>query len=146
MQIIINLYIKFLYIINALSPAMMLAIRIWIAHVFWVSGILKVSDWDTTITLFTYEHPVPFLPVTLAAILGTTFEIVSPILLTAGFAARLATLPLIVMTLVINYTYLEATEHYYWLMLLGIILFYGPGKLSIDHYIRQKYGKKYHLA
>lgn len=142
MQQILRLYIKFLDGAQAVSPAMMLAVRLWMAQVFWVSGILKISDWDNTLTLFTYEFPVPFLPPLVAAIFGTTFELVCPILLTLGLATRLATLPLIVMTAVINFTYQEALMHYYWAMLLGIILFYGPGKLSADYYIGKKFGGK----
>lgn len=146
MQFALRLYSLFLYTTDRLSPVMMLVLRLWIAHVFWVSGILKVTSWDTTLTLFMYEHPVPFLPVSVAAFLGTGFEVICPVLLALGLGARLATLPLIAMTLVINFTYLEATEHYYWLMLLGAILFNGPGGLSLDAYIRRRYGKKYRVS
>jgi len=117
---------------------MILIVRLWIAHVFWASGILKLEDFSTAVLLFTNEHPVPGLPPVVAAVLGTTFEISCPILLTLGLATRLATLPLLFMTAVINFTYLDATEHYYWAMLLGMILFYGPGKISLDHYISKK--------
>jgi putative oxidoreductase len=143
MQWVIGLYLKFLYMMGVLSPVMMLVLRVWIGHVFWVSGVLKASDWDTTITLFTYEHPVPFLPVSLAAFMGTAFELLCPILLVFGLATRLSTLPLIVMTLVIHYTYLETTEHYYWLMILGVILCKGPDALSVDAWIRKRYGRRY---
>ena len=136
MHHVLRLYIQCLHHLDRLSPVMMLTARLWMAKVFWVSGILKISDWENTLTLFTYEFPVPFLPPLVAAIFGTAFEIVCPILLTLGLATRLATLPLIVMTAVINFTYQEATEHYHWAMLLGFILFYGPGKISIDHWLK----------
>jgi putative oxidoreductase len=116
------------------------------AKIFLTSGVLKASDWDNTLSLFMYEHPVPFLPVPLAAFMGTMFEVVCPILLAVGFMSRVATLPLIVMTLVINFTYQEATEHYYWLMLLGVILTQGAGKFSADHLLRLRYGKQYKLS
>lgn len=138
MQFIVRNYTKFLYFLNTLSPVMMLIVRLMIAHVFWVSGILKISDWNTTILLFTSEHPVPGLPPLVAAIFGTTFEISCPILLTLGLFSRLATIPLLVMTAVINFTYQDAVEHYYWAILLGTILFNGPGKLSLDHWFHSK--------
>src|SRR3954465_14092067 len=128
MQIIVRLYVQFLHYLNSLSPVMMLVIRLWMAHVFFVSGILKISDWNNTIYLFTNEFPVPGMPPLLAAIFGTTFELACPVLLTLGLASRLATLPLLVMTAVINFTYQEALEHYYWAMLLGVIICVGPGR------------------
>lgn len=139
MQFLLNSYARLLQYLNSLSPVMMLTLRLWMAHVFWVSGVLKISDWDNTLTLFTYEFPVPFLPPLLAAIFGTAFELICPVLLILGLATRLATLPLIIMTAVINFTYQEATEHYYWAMLLGVILFYGPGKLSVDHLVAKRF-------
>jgi putative oxidoreductase len=68
-----------------------------------------------------------------------------PVMLVLGFAARLATLPLIVMTLVIqfvlgamNMSY-DSMEHTDWLILLAMILVRGPGLISIDHLIRSKF-------
>lgn len=139
MKCIVNLYKRFLYIINTLSPVMMVIIRLWMAHVFWVSGILKISDWNNTVYLFTHEFPVPGMPPLVAAFFGTLFELSCPVLLTLGLAARLATLPLIVMTAVINFTYAAELEHYYWAMLLGVILFNGPGKLSLDYVLSRKF-------
>ena len=139
MQAIVSMYKRFLHYINALSPVMLLVIRLWMAHVFWVSGVLKISDWDNTLYLFTNEFPVPGLPPFVAAIFGTLFELSCPILLTLGFASRLATLPLLVMTAVINFTYANELEHYYWAMLLGVILCHGPGKLSVDYWLGKKF-------
>ena len=120
---------------------MMLIIRLWMARVFWVSGTIKISDWSNTIYLFTNEHPVPGMPPLVAAIFGTTFELTCPILLTLGLASRLATLPLLVMTAVIYFTYDSNIEGIYWAILLASILFFGPGKLSVDHWIRKKFGQ-----
>lgn len=145
MQAIIRLHNCFLHYAAAISPAMMLLLRFWMAKIFWASGILKVSNWENTLALFTHEHPVPFMPVPLAAFMGTAFEIICPILLAAGFMTRAATLPLIAMTLVINFTYQESAEHYYWLLLLGVILTQGAGKFSADHWLRIRYAKYYKL-
>jgi uncharacterized membrane protein YphA (DoxX/SURF4 family) len=35
-------------------------------------------------------------------------------------------------------TYLEATEHYFWMILLGTIAVFGPGKISLDAWIGPK--------
>lgn len=143
MRFLITLYNNFIIILNYLSPMMTLIIRLWIAQVFWASGILKIQDFSSTIELFTSEHPVPFLPPLIAAIVGTTFELACPILLTFGLATRLATLPLLAMTAVIQITYDQNIQHLYWAMLLGVILFYGAGKISLDYLITKKYNEKY---
>lgn len=138
MRTIIPLYTRFLYYAGFLSPALLLTIRVWMAKVFWVSGVLKLQDFDTAIVLFTEEHPVPFLPPVVAAFLGTGFEVLCPILLVLGLATRLAALPLLVMTAVINFTYQEALEHYYWALLLGVLLTQGAGRWSLDAWIAQR--------
>ena len=122
-----------------LYPIVPLAIRLWMASVFWKSGMLKVTNWDTTLFLFTEEHPVPLLPPEIAAFSAVSFELLCPVLLLAGFASRLATLPMLAMTAVIQFTYLQHTDHLYWALLLSVILFAGPGKLSIDYFIRKKF-------
>ena len=134
-KIIFQAFAFFLNATSQLSNLLLLAIRLWIANVFWKSGILKISNWDNTILLFTDEHPVPFLPPFFAAVSGTTFELLCPILLTFGLASRLATLPLLAMTAVIQFTYLDNIEHYYWAFLLATILCVGPGKISADYWV-----------
>lgn len=129
---------KLIRLADFLSPLVYVAIRLWMASIFWKSGMLKIQDWDTTILLFTDEHPVPGIPPVIAAYSAVTFELLCPVLLTLGFATRLATLPMLAMTAVIQFTYLSHTDHLYWALLLSVLLFTGPGKLSIDHLIRKK--------
>ncbi|HEU5047910.1 MAG TPA: DoxX family protein [Rickettsiales bacterium] len=138
----INAYMVFLHYVSCLSPAMMLVVRLWIAHVFFAAGLVKISDFSNTIYLFTNEYHVPLLPPVAAAVLATTFELSCPVLLTLGLMARLAALPLLVMTIIINFTYENLTEHYYWSILLGMIFFYGPGKLSLDYLAGKLYERK----
>src|SRR5688572_25293331 len=57
-----RVYIYFLSGATALNSLIVLILRLWIAKIFLTSGILKASDWGSTLALFTYEHPVPFLP------------------------------------------------------------------------------------
>jgi len=121
------------------APVLQLAIRLWIARVFFNSGLTKIQDWDATLFLFQEEYRVPLLPTSVAALMGTTFELAMPVLLVVGLATRLAALPLIGMSLVIQFV-LGATnpaydnvEHFYWLFLLLVIAIRGPGPLSVDH-------------
>lgn len=137
-----NLTIQATSLLNRAQPVMMLAARLLMARVFFISGMLKISDWNNTIDLFTNEFPVPLLPPLVAALCGTFFELVCPVLLTLGLGARFATLPLLAMTAVINFTYQDAIEHYYWATILGLILAYGAGPLSLDAVLARKYTKK----
>jgi len=61
--------------------------------------------------------------------------------LVLGLGGRLAAFILLCMTLVIQFTYQHAIEHFYWAVLCLIIMLQGPGKLSVDYVLRQKYLK-----
>lgn len=119
------------------TPAYQIFLRLWMAEIFWSSGLTKIASWQTRVALFRDEYQVPILPPEIAAALATTAELACPVLLVLGLGARLATLPLIVMTLVIQFTYLDRAEHFYWLMVLGLIALRGPGLLSVDALIRR---------
>ena len=121
-----------------LAPVVFLAIRLWMADIFFKSGLLKIQNLSSAVFLFSDVHPVPFLAPWLAAYLVTTIELVCPTLLALGFAARLAALPMLAMALVIQFVVGSAdpafylAEHYYWMFLLAVIITKGPGRLSLD--------------
>ena len=111
-----------------------LMFRIAIAVVFFRSGLTKIASWDSTVALFQEEYRVPLLPPETAAYMAAAFELSCSALLALGLASRLATLPLLGMTLVIQtFVYPEHwSEHLTWLALLLFILTRGPGALSLD--------------
>jgi putative oxidoreductase len=121
------------------APVLLLIIRLWMANIFWNAGVVKISDWQTTLALFQQEYKVPFIQPDIAAYLTAAVELSCPVLLVLGVATRLATLPMIVMILVIQFTYLNSNEHLYWLMLLGTLLCFGPGRLSLDYLLRRRH-------
>ena len=113
-----------------------LMFRIAIAAVFWSSGLTKIASWDTTIELFRNEYMVPLLPPELAAVMSATFELSCSALIVVGLATRLATLPLLGMTFVIEvFVYPEYwSMHLMWATVLLFLLTKGPGAFSLDHY------------
>ncbi len=129
----------FLKTAQALNPLVWLAARIAIAKVFFMSGLTKIDNWNTTLALFQDEYQVPLVPVWFAAYSSTFFELTMPVLLVLGLGTRLATLPLLAMTAVIQFTYDQNIQHLYWALLLGLLLVNGPGKLSVDHWIRRRW-------
>ena len=128
------------------SPVADLAIRLWVANVFWKSGIASLHDWETTVDLFRYEYQVPLLSPQAAAILGTGAELLFPVLLVVGLATRFSAASLFIFNIIAVISYPSLGEaglkdHIYWGILLLVTLLHGPGKISIDHFIRRKWMK-----
>jgi len=82
--------------LSPLTDLLDLGIRLYVARVFWLSGLTKIRDWDTTVVLFTNEYHVPVLPPELAAFGGTARELLFPVLLAIGLGSRFAALGLFV--------------------------------------------------
>lgn len=114
--------------------------RLSVAEVFWSSGLSKLDSWQITVVLFRDEYRVPLLPPEFAAMLATAVEIAAPVFLVFGLATRLATLPLLGMTLIIQtFVFPESWPvHLTWAAMLGFILTRGPGAISLDHLIARK--------
>ncbi|HXF90909.1 MAG TPA: DoxX family protein [Candidatus Nitrosotenuis sp.] len=124
-----------------LAPIVMVFTRLSIAKIFWFSGLTKIRDWESALGLFKYEYRVPILHYKVAAFLATTVELTCPILLTVGLMTRLATLPMLFMTAVIQFTYTSHMDHLYWALILGMILSYGPGAFSVDALIKRYWNR-----
>jgi putative oxidoreductase len=123
------------------GSALSLALRWYVGWQFFKSGMVKLSDWNSTLMLFQYEYQVPLLPPHLAAWLGAGSELLLPALLFAGLATRPAALALfcVNLTAVISYPALLSADcpaglndHFYWGILMLVLLAFGPGKLSLD--------------
>ena len=144
MKKLLNLTRPIIHGLDFLSPLLDLAIRVWVANIFWKSGMTKIASWDSTVALFTYEYHVPLLSPEIAAFLGTGVELAMPVLLVLGLGARFSAAVLFVLNVVAVISYPDLNEiglkdHYYWGLLLLIPLLHGPGKLSVDHWLRKKY-------
>jgi putative oxidoreductase len=131
-------------ILEFLGPLAELGIRAWVAWVFFKSGLTKLQSMDSTITLFTYEYQVPVLSPAVAAYVGTFVELVFPILLIAGLAGRFSAGVLFIFNIIAVISYPSLNEagirdHQLWGLMLLLPLLYGPGKLSVDHFIRNKF-------
>jgi putative oxidoreductase len=129
--------------IALLTPALDLAIRLYIANIFFRAGLTKIANWDSTLSLFENEYDVPLLPPELAAFLGTGAELFLPVFLALGLLARPAALALFVFNVVavISYPDLSAagsSDHWHWGFLIAVTMLHGPGKLSLDHLIRRR--------
>ena len=140
---IARLYATLASLLDKAQPLFALAMRLYVAKVFIVSGWLKFSRWDSTLALFQNEYHVPVLSPHVAAIMGTIAELGLPILLILGIGTRAAALALFVFNIiaVISYPGLSDAglkDHYLWGALMLVIAFYGPGKLSVDQWLGRR--------
>jgi putative oxidoreductase len=135
-------------LLDKLQPVALLAARLYIADVFWKSGWLKFSNWDSTLDLFRTEYHVPVLPPDLAAVAGTFGELFFPVLLVLGLFGRLGALGTFAVNAmaVISYSHVlfqegfEAAigQHILWgTLLIGLSVF-GPGRISVDAWLQRK--------
>lgn len=146
-QIALRMATRVLGWLQGAAHVLDLGIRLYMADVFFRSGLVKIRNWDGTMYLFENEYRVPLLPPELAAWLGTFGELFFPPLLALGLAARFAALSLSVVNVmaVVSFWHVLAeneaarTSHVYWGLLLLVTVCHGPGGLSVDHWIRRRY-------
>ena len=131
--------------LNFLQPVAALLARLYVAQVFFLSGLTKIRDWDITLMLFMDEYKVPLLPPALAAVMGTAGELVLPVMLVVGLGGRFAALGLSVVNVVAVLSLAEIApaamqQHVFWGALLAGIAIYGPGRLAVDHWLVRRWG------
>lgn len=122
------------------EPILILSARLYLGWAFFKSGLGRYesftdSSWDTQVFLFNHEHPLPGIPGEIAAPLATIMELALPVLLLFGLFSRFAAAGLLMMTLVIELTYIHSNDHILWGFLALMIIIRGPGPLSADHFL-----------
>jgi putative oxidoreductase len=125
-----------------LKPVALLAARLYVAWVFFASGLTKLRDWDSTLFLFEEEYAVPFLSPELAAYLGTGGELILPVLLALGLFSPVAAIGLSIFNVVAVISLEEIAPaafsmHVVWGLLLALVVLWGPGRISCDSFLRK---------
>ncbi len=128
--------------LNALQPVASLLARLYVAQVFFASGLTKLRDWDITLALFTDEYKVPLLSPQWAAVSGTAGEIALPALLVLGLGGRFAALGLSVVNVVAVWSLADIApaalqQHLTWGVLLAGLAIFGCGKWSLDPWVHK---------
>ncbi|RFC36508.1 MAG: putative oxidoreductase [Candidatus Nitrotoga sp. LAW] len=137
-------YYKVSHLPEYLAPALDLGIRLFLANVFFKSGLTKIHNWDSTLYLFSDVYQVPLLPPELAAYLATSAELGLPVLLVMGLLGRFAAGGLFILNLVAVISfYSELSEsginqHLYWGMLLAVLLLISRGAWSLDELLEKR--------
>ncbi len=133
---------------NEFESIIALGIRLYIAQIFYRSGILRVNSWDSQEFMFTDIHPVPFLPPTIAAPVTTLAELCLAMAFAFGLLGRISGMGLLIMTLVIQLIVAQTPQgvenhignsvHYFWMLLCLMVAINGPGRMSIDRMIWER--------
>ena len=118
------------------SPAL-LAARLYVAWVFFKSGLTKIRDWDTTLMLFEYEYEVPVLDHVTAAFMATGGELILPVLLALGLFSRFSAAGLFVVNWIAVISLADMPQaaynlHLIWAGLAALVIVWGGGFLSAD--------------
>ncbi|HEX7373355.1 MAG TPA: DoxX family protein [Steroidobacteraceae bacterium] len=126
------------------------ATRLYVSWQFLKSGYIKVSSWDTTLSLFRDEYHVPLLPPDLAAVVGTFGELCFPVLVILGLFGRLSAAGLFAVNAmaVISYAHVLLAEgyeaalgqHVLWGYMLVMLAIHGPGAWSLDRLLGARVG------
>lgn len=138
--------------LESLQPLALLAARLYVAQAFFLSGLTKLRDWDTTLALFADEYQVPLLPPDVAAVLGTAGELVLPVLLALGLMGRLSALGLFVVNAIAVVSLMEVApaalqQHVFWGSLLLGLLLWGPGRWALDRFVAPRlFGPRLYTA
>lgn len=130
--------------LNALSPVFLLALRVYVANIFFKSGLTKISDFSSTIALFENEYHVPVLSPVFAAYSGTAAEFVLPALFALGLASRPTAIAFFIFNAIAVISYPDLSpagvkDHVVWGTMMLVILFFGAGKFSLDHLIASRF-------
>ena len=128
--------------LDALQPLAALLARVYVAQVFFLSGLTKLRDWETTVALFTDEYKVPVLSPAVAAALCTAGELVLPLLLALGLVGRFSALGLFLINAVAVVALSDIfpaalQQHFLWGTLLAALAIYGVGPWSVDRFIKR---------
>lgn len=118
-------------------PKADLVIRLWLAEIFFVSGVLKLTAWHTALDLATNEYAVSWMNPVSAAYTGVGIEVLGGVLLAIGFMTRYAAIPMLILSLVIQFAYLPFDNQLFWALLFAWYAIQGAGPLSIDSLLRR---------
>jgi putative oxidoreductase len=120
-----------------LVPLLDLGLRLYLASIFFKSGLTKVQNWDSTLYLFSDVYNVPLLPPEVAALMAAGAELGLSVLLVLGLFGRFAAAGLFILNGVAVISYADLSDaginqHLSWGILLGVLLVLSRGKWSVD--------------
>jgi putative oxidoreductase len=114
-----------------------LVVRLGLAQQFFVSGLLKIANWQNALYLSQNEYRVSWMNPVTAAYLGAAIEVVAPLLLAAGLFTRYTSIPMLILLLVEQFSYNAVDSQLFAAALLGWWVLNGAGAFSLDALVRR---------
>jgi len=141
--LVARLYYRASHWAEYLAPVMDLGLRLYLANVFFKSGLTKVQNWDSTLYLFNDVYHVPLLSPEVAATMAASAELGLSVLLVAGLLGRFAAAGLSILNVVAVISYSDLSQaglnqHLSWGILLGVMLVVSRWQWSVDAWIGRK--------
>lgn len=139
-----NFYYRAAHWPEYLAPALDLGLRLFVANVFFKSGLTKIKTWDSTLYLFSDVYEVPFIDPEIAAWMATGAELGLPVLLVIGLFGRFAAAGLFILNVVAVVSYYSGlseagiNQHIYWGMILAVLLITSRGTWSADAWLEKR--------
>ncbi|MFZ5502277.1 MAG: DoxX family protein [Pseudomonadota bacterium] len=128
-----------------LAPLLDIGLRLYLANVFFKSGLTKVQNWDSTLYLFSDVYSVPLLPPDVAATMAASAELGLSVLLVLGLFGRFSAAGLFILNVVAVISYADLSEaginqHISWGILLAVLLIASRGLWSADTWLERRLG------
>lgn len=141
-QKLLKFYYAASHLPEHLAPVFDLALRLYLASVFFKSGLTKIQSWDSTLYLFSDVYQVPWLSPEVAAYLATGAELGLSALLVLGLFGRFAAAGLFILNgvAVISYADLSPAglnQHLSWGILLAVLLIMSRNFWSADNWLER---------
>lgn len=145
-----RLFVAFESAVSRLRDLPPLILRAVLCYGFYGPALEKASSMESTIAWFrdTLQLPAPELN----AYMAVATECSGVLLLALGLATRLISIPLIVVMLVAIKTVHFANGFecgkngfevpFYYICMLITLIIIGPGRVSVDHLIRRRFGNR----
>lgn len=138
-----------------LAPLALLAARLHVGIIFWRSGMTKYTTADHGVALFKTEYipnweanhvkhwlgldiPFPVPTAEIMAPMAMCTELACAAMLMLGFGGRMAGFGIFMVTLSVElFVYPDIADHLNWMLLMALVVCLGPGKISVDYFIRR---------
>ncbi len=157
----IDLYNRFFKLVNYLRPLFLLLLRLVIGYQCAMAGYAHFRFFNKTAQTFATDYHLPMAKLNVLIAAGT--ELIGGILLMAGFASRLISIPLminftvaIIVSNIFDPDYGPLIRHFWnhqdviikdaafpFLSTALIVFLFGPGCFSVDHFIKMHIKKKH---
>lgn len=140
---LLQLYYKASHFPEYLAPVFDLGLRLYLANVFFKSGMTKIQNWDSTLYLFSDVYHVPLLSPELAATMAASAELGLSTLLVLGLFGRFSAAGLFILNAVAVISYADLSQaginqHLSWGILLGVLLVISHSHWSVDGWLESR--------